>query len=111
MNAAAFPSQHLYTLTGNLLAERTLEFDHWSPGRTQRAKRQTFQVGGKGINVAKMLTRLAARRRGFAHRLRGRPAGLRAAPGLHRRKVADRCGRLRPPLHRRQHRPSGNRPL
>ena len=52
MNAAAFPSPHLYTLTGNLLAERTLEFDHWSPGRTQRAKRETFQVGGKGFNVS-----------------------------------------------------------
>src|SRR3954466_7608173 len=49
---------HIFTLTGNLLAERTLEFERWSPGRTQRATRETFQVGGKGINVAKMLTRL-----------------------------------------------------
>src|SRR4051812_33795949 len=49
---------HIFTLTGNLLAERTLEFDRWSPGRTQRATRETFQVGGKGVNVAKMLTRL-----------------------------------------------------
>jgi len=51
---------HLYTLTGNLLAERTLEYDTWSPGKTQRARRETFQVGGKGINVSKMLTRLRA---------------------------------------------------
>lgn len=51
---------HIYTLTGNLLAERTLEFAAWSPGRTQRAVRETFQVGGKGINVSKMLTRLGA---------------------------------------------------
>lgn len=48
----------IYTLTGNLLAERTLVFDRWSPGKTQRAVRETFQVGGKGINVSKMLTRL-----------------------------------------------------
>jgi 1-phosphofructokinase len=51
---------HFYTLTGNLLAERTLEFPTWSPGRTQRAVRESFQVGGKGINVAKMLARLGA---------------------------------------------------
>ncbi len=49
---------HIFTLTGNLLAERTLEFERWSPGGTQRARRETFQVGGKGINVSKMLTRL-----------------------------------------------------
>jgi 1-phosphofructokinase len=49
---------HIFTLTGNLLAERTLEFPTWEAGRTQRAARESFQVGGKGINVAKMLTRL-----------------------------------------------------
>jgi fructose-1-phosphate kinase PfkB-like protein len=49
----------IFTLTGNLLAERTLEFDTWSPDRTQRAKAESFQVGGKGINVSKMLTRLS----------------------------------------------------
>lgn len=52
------PPPHLFTLTGNLLAERTLEFDSWSAGRTQRAAAESFQVGGKGINVSKMLTRL-----------------------------------------------------
>lgn len=51
---------HLFTLTGNLLAERTLEFASWAPGKTQRALRESFQVGGKGINVAKMLNRLGA---------------------------------------------------
>ncbi|MBI4623733.1 MAG: hypothetical protein HY736_11030 [Verrucomicrobia bacterium] len=50
----------IFTLTGNLLAERTLEFSSWAPGRTQRASRETFQVGGKGINVSRMLTRLGA---------------------------------------------------
>lgn len=49
---------HVHTLTGNLLAERTLEFATWSPGRTQRAKSEAFQVGGKGINVSKMLHRI-----------------------------------------------------
>lgn len=54
------PLPHIFTLTGNLLAERTLEFADWRPGCTQRASRETFQVGGKGINVSKMLTRLGA---------------------------------------------------
>lgn len=49
----------LVTLTGNLLAERTLELaDRWEEGRTHRAVRESFQVGGKGFNVAKMLHRL-----------------------------------------------------
>ncbi len=51
---------HIFTLTGNLLAERTLTFSAWSPGRTQRATAESFQVGGKGINVAKMLARLGS---------------------------------------------------
>src|SRR5471032_3336032 len=51
---------HILTLTGNLLAERTLEFAAWAPGKTQRARAESFQVGGKGINVSKMLNRLAA---------------------------------------------------
>lgn len=49
---------HIHTLTCNLLAERTLAFSSWTPGRTQRATSESFQVGGKGINVSKMLTRL-----------------------------------------------------
>jgi fructose-1-phosphate kinase PfkB-like protein len=50
----------LYTLTGNLLWEQTLEFASWAPGKTQRARASSFQVGGKGINVARMLARLGA---------------------------------------------------
>ncbi|OAM89116.1 PfkB family carbohydrate kinase [Termitidicoccus mucosus] len=50
----------ILTLTGNLLAERTLEFDAWRPGKTQRARHASFQVGGKGVNVSKMLARLGA---------------------------------------------------
>lgn len=51
---------HIFTLTGNLLAERTLGFESWAPGKTQRATAESFQVGGKGINVSKMLNRLGA---------------------------------------------------
>lgn len=49
---------HIFTLTGNLLAERTVEYRAWAPGGTHRAHAESFQVGGKGINVSKMLTRL-----------------------------------------------------
>ncbi len=54
------PVPHLYTLTGNLLAERTLEFADWQVGRTQRAVRETFHTRGKGVNVSNFLTRLGA---------------------------------------------------
>jgi 1-phosphofructokinase len=58
-NAPAAPeSAMILTLTGNLLAERTLEFSRWAAGKTQRAQTETFQVGGKGINVSKMLHRI-----------------------------------------------------
>ncbi len=50
----------VHTLTGNLLWEKTFLFAAWEPGRTQRAQSEFFQVGGKGINVAKMLGRLGA---------------------------------------------------
>lgn len=52
------PDPAILTLTGNLLWERTLDFPDWAPGRTQRATGDSFQVGGKGINVVKMLRRL-----------------------------------------------------
>jgi fructose-1-phosphate kinase PfkB-like protein len=48
----------IFTLTGNLLWEKTLAFADWAPGRTQRAAAESFQVGGKGINVARVLVRL-----------------------------------------------------
>ncbi|RKX35200.1 MAG: hypothetical protein DRP71_04450 [Verrucomicrobia bacterium] len=50
----------ILTLTTNLLAETTLEYPTWKKGRTHRATNQSFQVGGKGINVVKMLARLNA---------------------------------------------------
>ena len=61
MTMPATETQPVLTLTGNLLAERTLTFDRWSPGKTQRAVGESFQVGGKGINVIKMLARLGVR--------------------------------------------------
>ncbi len=54
-------SPTIHTLTGNMLWERTFTFDTWAAGRTQRARDQFFQVGGKGLNVARMLGRLGAR--------------------------------------------------
>lgn len=54
------PVPHLYTLTGNLLAERTLEFGDWQVGRTQRATREVFHTRGKGVNVSNLLARLGA---------------------------------------------------
>jgi fructose-1-phosphate kinase PfkB-like protein len=48
----------IFTLTGNLLWEKTLTFADWAPGRTQRAAAESFQVGGKGINVARVLMHL-----------------------------------------------------
>ena len=50
----------IFTLTGNLLWERTLEFADWAAGQAQRAGRESFQVGGKGVNVAKMCNRIGA---------------------------------------------------
>jgi fructose-1-phosphate kinase PfkB-like protein len=50
----------ILTLTGNLLLEHTLEFPGWKAGQTQRATTESIQVGGKGINVSKMLHRLGA---------------------------------------------------
>ncbi len=47
------------TLTANLLAETTFTLAAAPAlGRTQRAAASSFQVGGKGLNVAKMLARL-----------------------------------------------------
>lgn len=48
------------TLTTNLLAETTLDYPAWQAGHTQRATGESFQVGGKGINVVRMLARLGA---------------------------------------------------
>lgn len=50
----------ILTLTTNLLAETTMEFPAWREGKTQRACAESFQVGGKGINVTRMLSRLNA---------------------------------------------------
>lgn len=48
----------MLTLTANLLAETTYTYEAWAEGATQRATAESFQVGGKGINVTRMLTRL-----------------------------------------------------
>lgn len=56
--ARAGMATRILTFTANPLAETTAFFAGWKPGATQRALSESFQVGGKGINVAKMLRRL-----------------------------------------------------
>ncbi len=48
----------LLTLTANPLAEFTGTYKTDTPGQTHRASSEQFQVGGKGINVARMAQRL-----------------------------------------------------
>lgn len=48
------------TFTANLLAETTYSFAAWEPGKTVRATEESFQVGGKGINVSKMLNKFGS---------------------------------------------------
>jgi len=50
----------ILTFTANLVAETTYYVSDWGEGQTSRAARERFQVGGKGINVSKMLQRLGA---------------------------------------------------
>lgn len=46
----------LYTITGNLLAETTAYYDVVKSGKTHRATREDFQVGGKGINASRLVS-------------------------------------------------------
>ena len=49
----------IYTITPNILWEETFSFAQpWHEGKTQRAAGRSVQVGGKGLNVARMLHRL-----------------------------------------------------
>ena len=50
----------IITLTANIVAETTYYVSDWGAGKTSRATEERFQVGGKGINVSKMLQRLGA---------------------------------------------------
>lgn len=51
---------HVITLTGNLLAEWTFSIPAFERGKTHRAVGMSFQVGGKGINVSRILNRLGS---------------------------------------------------
>ncbi len=52
--------QKLFTITGNLLAETTAEFPPTKDGETVRCVNKcSFQVGGKGVNVAKAFHKLS----------------------------------------------------
>ena len=88
MTSPAARPPHVYPLTGNLLAERTLEFEDWKVGRTQRAVHETFQVGGKGINVARMLARLGAPHTALC--FAGGPSGTECATWLSSRLASHR---------------------
>lgn len=90
----------LCTLTGNLLAEWTFLLPEFQRGATQRAQEMSFQLGGKGINVSRVLCHLGEdsfavgfasgplrdlaagwlRERGLEHRFFGLAGGLR--PGV-----------------------------
>lgn len=49
----------IYTVTANILWEETLVLPGaWQEGRTHRATERSVQVGGKGLNVARMLAKL-----------------------------------------------------
>lgn len=56
MNLQAY-RMRITTLTGNLLAEWTCDIEELQSGTRHRAKAASFQVGGKGVNVAKVLQR------------------------------------------------------
>jgi fructose-1-phosphate kinase PfkB-like protein len=91
---------NICTLTGNLLAEWTFFMPEWRSGTTQRAREMSFQLGGKGINVSRVLAHLGEethavgfasgpladlaadwlRERGIEHRFFALAGGLR--PGV-----------------------------
>lgn len=51
------------TITGNLLAESTAQFQFPQEGKTTRAASDvSFQVGGKGVNTARALNKLSGRK-------------------------------------------------
>jgi len=78
----------IITLTGNLLAERTFTADDWKPGKTQRASAESFQVGGKGINVTKMLARIGESTTAWC--FVGGPSGAECASWLQARQMPHR---------------------
>jgi 1-phosphofructokinase len=79
------------TLTANLLAETTYTFDAWKAGATQRARAEFFQVGGKGINVTRMLARLGVD--SVAACFPGGATGARCEAWLRENAVAHRAFR------------------
>jgi fructose-1-phosphate kinase PfkB-like protein len=79
----------IYTLTGNLLAERTLEYTDWAVGRTQRAVRESFNARGKGVNVSNMLRRLGTASTALI--FAGGPAGAECETWLRARGVTHRA--------------------
>lgn len=85
----------IITLTGNLLAERTFTADGWKIGKTQRATTESFQVGGKGINVSKMLTRIGENTTAWC--FIGGPSGDECAAWLESSQLPHRAFRTSAP--------------
>jgi len=79
----------IFTLTGNLLAERTLEFGPWQIGSTQRALHESFHTRGKGVNVTKMLQRLGTA--STALLFAGGPSGEECEAWLRQHELPYRC--------------------
>ncbi len=77
--------KNIYTLTGNLLAERTLEYDSWSIGKTGRATRESFNTRGKGVNVSNMLARLGTASTALI--FSGGPSGAESEAWLRQRGI------------------------
>ena len=76
------------TLTGNLLAEWTVEVVKLQTGKTHRAERINFQVGGKGINVSRILRHLGVETE--AHGFAGGALAEHCTVWLHNHNVAHR---------------------
>ena len=91
---------NICTLTGNLLAEWTFTMPEWRSGATQRAREMSFQLGGKGINVSRVLSHLGEE--SFAVGFASGPLRELASAWLRDRDLAHRffalAGGLRPGL-------------
>jgi 6-phosphofructokinase 2 len=84
----------ILTLTANLLAEFTGEYPALLPEKTQRARSVHFQVGGKGINVAKAARRLGVEAEALY--LAGGPMGDLCEEWLSRQAFGSRAVKVLP---------------
>ncbi len=76
------------TLTGNLLAEWTIGIVNLQRGSTHRAETISFQVGGKGINVTRILSHLGVSTE--AHGFASGPLGQQCQQWLNEKDIQHR---------------------